>query len=50
MVSLFALFAIQLLLLWFGKKKYAFVLYLITLVLCVYWFKHHITDKINIDL
>ena len=50
MMSLFLLFAVSMLLLWFGKKKYSFILYLITLVLCGLWFKHHVSDKINIDL
>jgi hypothetical protein len=50
MVFLFLLFAAVMLLAWHGKNKTAFILYLITLALCVFWFKHHVTEKINIDL
>lgn len=50
MVSLFLLFAVVMLLAWFGKKKPAVILFLITIALCAFWFKHHITDKINIEL
>lgn len=50
MTSLFLLFAILMLLAWFGKNRVAFILYLLAIVLCAFWFKHHVTEKINIDL
>jgi len=50
MMFLFLLFAISMLLGWFGKRKPAILLFLITIALCAFWFKHHATDALNIDL
>ena len=46
MMSLFLIFAVVMLLAWFGKKKPAVVLFLINIVLCIFWFKHHVTDPL----
>ncbi len=46
MMILFLLFVGVLLLAWYGKKKPAFVLFLINIGLCIFWFKHHVTDPI----
>lgn len=50
MVLLFFLFALTMLLAWFGKRKAAITLFLINLALCALWFKHHASDHINIEL
>lgn len=50
MALLFLLFTVSMLLCWYGKKKPAVVLFLITIALCAFWFKHHATDTLNIYL
>ncbi|MFT4593195.1 MAG: Na+/melibiose symporter-like transporter [Phycisphaerales bacterium] len=50
MMFLFLLFAITMLLAWFGKKKTSVVTFIVTIVLCAFWFKHHATDTLHIYL
>lgn len=35
---------------WYGKRKPAIFLFLITLALVALWFKHHATSELNIEL
>jgi len=49
MVLLFLLFAVVMVLAWKGKRKPAIALFLINLILCCLWFKHHVTDPLNLD-
>jgi Family of unknown function (DUF5993) len=35
---------------WYGKQKKAMTLYLFTLVLASFWFSHHVTSHLTIDL
>jgi len=50
MAALFLLFLICLFLIFKGKKRPAIVLTLVTLVLCLFMFIHHITLSIPIRL
>lgn len=50
MALLFALLLITMLLAWLGKRKWAITLFVVALILTVFWFSHHITSHININL
>ena len=47
---LFILATASIVLSWFGHKKWAISLVILTIALCALWFNHHITDSLNIDL
>jgi len=50
MTLLFILFGTSMWLGWYGKRKPAIFLFLITITLCAFWFKHHASSQLNIDL
>jgi hypothetical protein len=50
MAALFLLYVITMVLAWYGKGRESIYLFMITLILCVLWFRHHITDPLNINL
>ncbi|MEQ9617870.1 MAG: DUF5993 family protein [Deltaproteobacteria bacterium] len=50
MAALFLLFVVTMLLAWYGKRRASIYLFFITLVLCALWFRHHITEHLNINL
>lgn len=50
MVALFLLLAVCVLLAWFRLRKLAIYLFIITLILSVIWFGHHMTSSIDIHL
>jgi len=50
MTALFLLFSIAMLLAYGGKRHASVVLFLISLGLCLIWFRHHITDPLSIQL
>ncbi len=50
MAVLFLLYVITMVLAWYGRRRESISLFLITLILCVLWFRHYITDTLNINL
>ncbi len=44
------LFVVAILLAAFGKERPASILFSITLILCIFWFWHHMTDPLAITL
>lgn len=47
MSLLFLLIFVAYLFIHFGKRNAAIGLFIFTLLLTAYWFRHHITDKLN---
>ena len=50
MAGLFLLFVITMLFAWFGMRRVSLYLFIITLMFCVYWFLHHATETLKINL
>lgn len=50
MAALFLLFVITMVLAWYGRRKESIYLFLITLILCVLLFGHHMSVTLNINL
>ena len=50
MALLFLLLTIEIILAWIGYRRTSFWLFIITLILAVIFFGHHITDHLNLQL
>ena len=50
MALLFFILLLATLLAWYGHRSYAQYTYIISLVLSVIWFLHHMTDQLAIQL
>ena len=48
--SIFLLLSIAICLAWYKHRKIAICLFLVSLVISVIWFGHHLTSSLNIQL
>ena len=49
-VPIFLIWSLAILFAWCGFRRTAMLLTVFNLGLCVFWFNHHITDALNIQL
>jgi hypothetical protein len=50
MALIFFLIALDAIFLWWGKHGYTIGLMLLTLIISIFWFSHHITSALSLNL
>lgn len=50
MALLFTLMLVVLVLAWCGKRQWALALFTVTFLITIYWFGHHLTSQLDIQL
>jgi len=50
MAFIFLLLAISTGLAWGRQRRIAMIFYIVTLIIAVFWFGHHITSHLDVDL
>lgn len=49
MAGLFLLFAVTMILAWYGRRQASIGLFFITIILCALLFIHHMTEPLNLN-